>query len=132
MTNRTVPPRAERAIFIVHGAVTLAAAVALAVFPAAIPATVGITMDPSDYLLSYFLAAAELGVGVLSIGAARLADPAAIRLIAAAFAVFHGATAVLEVLYLATAGVSVVLVANVVVRLVAAAVFAVVWRSRRS
>lgn len=69
---------------------------------------------------------------MLSIGAARLSDPGAIRLIAASFVVFHGVTAVLEVVYLAMQGVSAVLVANVVVRLIACAVFVLVARSRRA
>jgi hypothetical protein len=132
MTTRRAMREVERAVFVVHGVVTLAAAVVLAAFPAAIPATVGNAIEPDAYLLSYFLAAAELGIAVLSIGAARLADPAAIRLIAAGFAAFHLATAALELLYLALDGVSAVLIANIVVRLVAGVVFVLVWRSRRS
>lgn len=50
--------------------VTLAALVMLVVLPAAIPSTVGITIGSDEYLLSYFLTAAELGIGVLAIGAA--------------------------------------------------------------
>ena len=52
----------------------------LAVVPAAIPATVGIDLDPEAYLLSYFLAAAELAIALLSLGATRLTDPAAVGL----------------------------------------------------
>jgi hypothetical protein len=127
------PSRVVRAILIVHGIVTIAAALVLAVFPAAIPSTVGIAMEPDAYLLSYFLAAAEFGIGVLSIGAARLEDASAIRLIAVGFAVFHGATAILEVVHLVTNGVSGVLVANLVLRIVACAAFLLIaLRSRRS
>ena len=122
----------ERAIFIVHGIVTLAAAVVLAVFPAAFPATVGISIGPGEYLLSYFLAAAELGIGVLSLGAARLRDPGAVRLIAVSFALFHGATALLELVYILMAGASMVLVVNTVVRVAVAALFILVARSRRA
>jgi hypothetical protein len=123
---------AERLVFLVHGIVTLAAAVVLAAFPAAIPATVGIVMEPSDFLLSYFLAAAELGIAVLSIGAARLSDSAAIRLIAAGFAIFHLATAALESIYLLVEGVDAVLIVNIAVRFVAGVAFVLVWRYRRS
>lgn len=127
-----VAPRTERVIFIVHGVITLAAAMVLAVFPAAIPGTVGIAITPQEYLLPYFLAAAELGIGLLSLGASRLRDPGAIRLIALSFAAFHGATAVLEVVHLGLAGVSVVLIANIVVRIVAAGLFWWIARSRRT
>lgn len=123
---------AERWIFLIHGVVTVAAGVVLALLPATIPQTVGIETEPSGYLLAYLLAAAQLGIGALSIGAARLSDPAAIRLIAASFAVFHGVTAVLEVVYLAMQGVSAVLVANAVVRLIACAAFVLVALSRRA
>jgi hypothetical protein len=124
--------RLEKALFLIHGLVTLAASVVLAVFPGAIPATVGIVMEPGDFLLSYLLAAAELGIAIISIGAARLNDAAAIRLIAAAFAVLHGTTAVLELVYLATPGFSPVLAANILVRLAAGAIFTVIWWRRRS
>ena len=67
-----------RIVLIVHGLVTLAAAVVLAVLPAAIPATVGIELEPDAYMLSYFLAAAELAIAMLSLGATRLTDPAAV------------------------------------------------------
>lgn len=127
----TIPHRIERVIFLLHGVITIAAAVVLVVFPALIPASVGIAIEPAQDLLLYFLAAAELGIGMLSIGAARLADAAAIRLIAASFAVFHGATAVLEVVYLAGNGTSPMLIANVAVRVVVTAVFLLIaWPHR--
>lgn len=127
----TIPRRVTRVILVLHGIVTLAAAAVLAVFPAAIPATVGIDLAPDAYLLSYFLAAAELGIGVLSITAARLDDPSAIRLIGVSFAIFHFATAVLEIVYLASEGVSGVLIANIVIRLIATAVFLLIGFSKR-
>lgn len=122
----------ERAVFILHGVVTLAAAVVLAVVPAAIPATVGISMRFDEYLLSYLLAAAEFGIGVLSLAAVRLHDASAVRLIAVCFAVFHGATAILEVLYTAMEGVSAVLIANILVRVIVTVVFLLVARGRRA
>lgn len=124
--------RFEKALFLIHGLVTLAAAIVLAVFPGAIPATVGIAMTPKDFLLSYFLSAAELGVAILSIGAARLEDAAAIRLIAAAFAVFHATTAIFECVYLAAQGFSPVLAVNIMVRVAAGALFAALWWRRRA
>lgn len=119
----TRPSRLLRGLLVVHGVITLAAAVVLNVFPAAIPGTVGIPLPETQYLLSYFLAAAELAIGLLSLGAARLRDRAALALVFTVFIVFHLATAVLEVVHLARAGTSPVLVANIVVRIVAAALF---------
>ncbi|NQX34074.1 hypothetical protein [Herbiconiux sp. VKM Ac-2851] len=122
--------RLTRGIFVGHGVVTLAAAVVLMGFPAAIPATVGVSVEPEEYLLSYFLGAAELGVGLLSLAAIRLHDAAAVRLIALCFAAFHGATAILEVVYVGTQGPSAVLVANIGLRVVVTIVFVVIARRR--
>ena len=52
-----LPRLAERIVFIVHGVVTIAAAILLAVLPGVIPATVGIAMDRVDDLMAYLLAA---------------------------------------------------------------------------
>ena len=120
-----------RIVLIVHGLVTLAAAVVLAVLPAAIPATVGIDLDPKAYLLSYFLAAAELAIAMLSLGTTRLTDPTAVGLIVAVIVVFHLSTAVLEVVYLLFAPVTGVLIANIAVRVAAAAIFVFAWRRWR-
>jgi hypothetical protein len=122
--------RLQRGLFITHGVVTLAAAVVLVVVPAVIPSTVGISMDADGYLLSYLLAAAELFIAVLSLAAARLRDATAVRLIALSFATFHGATATLEVVYTLAEGGSVVLLANIVVRVIAAGAFLLVARRR--
>ena len=118
--------RLLRPLLIVHGVVTLAAAGVLVVLPAAIPAAVGIPVGVNAYLLCYFLAAAELAIGMLSLGAVRLADVTALRLIVDVFIVFHLATAGLEVLYMVLTGVNTVLAINVVVRVAVAAVFIVV------
>lgn len=124
-------PRLVRALLVAHGVVTFAAAVVLAAFPAAIPATVGIALEPDGFLLAYFLAAAELAIALLSVGAARLADPAAVRLVLVVFVVFHLATAALELASLAVAPLSPALAANIVVRLVVAALFLLALRAVR-
>jgi len=121
-----MPRRVEQVVFVVHGIVTIAAAIVLVVAPAAIPATVGIALRPEGYLLSYFLAAAELAIGLLSIGTAWIQDRGAVRLVAGSFAVFHAATAVLEGVHLATQGYSVVLLVNVIVRVIVCGVFLVI------
>jgi hypothetical protein len=119
-----------RVLFLVHGVVTLAAAVVLIVLPAAIPATVGIAIDADGFLLSYFLAAAELAMALLSFGAARLTDIPALRLIVVVFIVFHLATAGLEIAYLSFTAASPVLLANIAIRIVVAVLFFLAWRTR--
>ena len=126
-----LPRLAERIVFIVHGVVTIAAAILLAVFPGMIPATVGIAMDQVDDLLAYLLAAAELCIGLLSLGAARMEDVYSVRLVALSFAAFHGATAALEVVYIALQGPTGVLLANLVVRLIACALFLWIGLAKR-
>ena len=114
-----------RILFIAHGIVTAAAGVLLIAAPGLIPAVVSIPLEPDAFLLPYLLGAVELGVAVLSIGAAWLADQAAVRLIAWSFVVLHTVSALVEVLALAQ-GADPLLWGNVAVRVVVAAVFAVV------
>jgi hypothetical protein len=120
-----------RALLIIHGIVTLAAATVLGVFPSVIPSTVGIAIEFDEFLLSYFLAASELAVAVLSIGAVRLTDRAALKLIIDVFIVFHLATAALEILYLSLTAINPVLVANILVRIIAATLFLIARRTFR-
>ena len=70
-------------------------------------------------------------VGILSLGATRLTDSAALTLIIAVFVVFHLATAALEALHLALTGVDAVIVINIAVRLAVSAAFLVLGRTRR-
>jgi hypothetical protein len=67
-------------------------------------------------LLVYLVAAAELAAAVLSFGALRLTDRPALRLIVTTFVVMHGASGLLNVLYLGQTGFSAVLVANTCTR----------------
>jgi hypothetical protein len=114
-----------RILFIAHGIVTAAAGIVLIVAPALIPSAVGIALPTEANLLPYLLGGVELGVAVLSIGAARLRDAAAIRLIAVCFAVLHGVSAVVELLAL-TQGADPFLWGNVVLRVVVAVLFVLV------
>ena len=115
----------RRILFVAHGVITLAAAIVLAVAPGLIPATVGIELPTHAELLAYLLAGCELGVAVVSLGAATLTDARAIRIIAAGFAALHLFTGVLEVVALAH-GADPFLWGNVVVRVVATVVFALI------
>ena len=123
--------RTLRAVFVVHGLITLAGAAVLIAFPTAIPSAVGITIGRSDYLLVYLVAAAELTVAVLSFGATRITDVAALRLIVSTFVVLHLASGILNVVYMALTKANATMVANTVLRFTVVAVFLVVWWAAR-
>ena len=116
-----------RALLVVHGCITLAAAIVLAVAPGLIPGLVGIQLEPSAYVLAYLLAGAEFGLAVLSFGGSRLSDVRALRLIAWSCIAFHGSSGVLEVVAYAQ-GASAAILANVVARAIIVGLFA--WLSR--
>jgi hypothetical protein len=133
MTETTMrTPRLLRAVFVVHGLITLAGAIVLTVFPTVIPALVGITLEKPDYLLVYLVGAAELAVAVLSFGAARLTDPAALGLIVTTLVVLHAASGVLDLVYMGVTGINGTMIANTVARFVVVAVFLAVWRAARA
>jgi hypothetical protein len=123
--------KALRAVFLVHGLITLAGAVVLTAFPTAIPSAVGIALERSDYLLVYLAGAAELAVAVLSFGATRLTDPAALRLIVTTFVVLHLVSGVLDLVYMWQTEANDTLIVNTVLRFTVVAVFLAVWRVSR-
>jgi hypothetical protein len=120
--------RTLRAVFAVHGAITLAGAFVLVVFPTAIPTAAGITITRPDYLLVYLLAAAELAVAVLSFGAIRITDQAALRLIVTTFVALHLVSGILDLVYMAQTDINGTLIANTVLRFTVVAVFLAAWR----
>jgi hypothetical protein len=120
-----------RVVFALHGLITLAGAVVLTVFPTAIPAMVGITITRGDYLLVYLVAAAELAVAVLSFGAIRITDWAAVTLIVTTLVVLHATSGIFDILYMALTQPNATMVSNTVLRFVVVAVFVVVWRAAR-
>lgn len=128
-TMRT--PAFLRVVFVVHGLITLAGAVVLTVFPTAIPSAVGITVARPEYLLVHLVAAAELATAVLSFGAARLTDPTALRLIVMTFVVLHGASGLLDLVYMAVTEVNGTMIANTVARFTVVVVFLIAGRSSR-
>lgn len=132
MTDTTMQaPSLLRAVFVVHGLITLAGAIVLTVFPTAIPSMVGIAIERQDYLLVYLVGAAELAVAVLSFGATRITDPAALRLIVTTFVVLHGASGILDLVYMGVTQANATMIANTVLRFVVVAVFLAVWRATR-
>jgi hypothetical protein len=126
MTMRTL-----RAVFFVHGLITLAGAVVLTAFPTAIPSAVGITITRPDFLLVYLVAAAELAVAVLSFGATRIIDWAALRLIVTTLVVLHSASGVLDIVYMALTEPNATMVSNTVLRFAVVAVFLIAWWAAR-
>lgn len=123
--------RTLRAVFAIHGAITLAGAFVLVVFPAAIPSAVGITITRSDYLLVYLVGAAELAVAVLSFGAIRITDWAAVRLIVMTLVVLHTTSGILDIVYMALTEPNATMISNTVLRFAVVTVFLVVWWAAR-
>ena len=123
--------KALRVVLLVHGLITLAGFVVLTAVPTAIPSMVGITLQPSEYLLVYLVAAAELAVAVLSFGAMRITDWAALRLIVATFVVLHLVSGVLDLVYMQQTGVNRTMIVNTVLRFTVVAILLAVWRAAR-
>ncbi len=123
--------KALRAIFLVHGLITLAGAVVLTALPTAIPSAVGIAVERPDYLLVYLVGAAELAVAVLSFGAIRITDLDALRLIVTTLVVLHLASGVLDIVYMSLTAVNATLIANTVLRFIVVVVFVAVWSAAR-
>jgi hypothetical protein len=123
--------RTLRAVFFVHGLITLAGAVVLTAFPTAIPSAVGITITRPDFLLVYLVAAAELAVAVLSFGATRIIDWAALRLIVTTLVVLHSASGVLDIVYMALTEPNATMISNTVLRFAVVAVFLIAWWAAR-
>jgi len=119
--------RGLRTLLLVHGFITLAAGVVLAVAPGLIPGTVGVHLEPSAYLMAYLLAGAEFGLATLSFGGSRLTDPRALRLVVWSCIAFHGSSGILEV-YAYTRGVSIAIFGNVAARAVIITLFAYLSR----
>jgi len=119
-----------RKLLIIHGLITLAAAIVLAVSPGLIPGMAGARLAPDADLLAYLLAGAEFGIAFLSFGGSRLTDPRGLRLIAGACIVFHATSALLEGYATWRQMGNHLLVANIAARVVIVALF--VWFSRRT
>jgi len=70
MTQNKYSKRANESILkgllTIHGSITLAASMVLIITPTAIPKSVSIDITSNEYLLCYFLGAAELGIAFLS------------------------------------------------------------------
>jgi hypothetical protein len=114
--------RAIKILLIIHAIVTLAAGIVLIAVPALIPKTVNIDLAGDQYLLSYFLAAAELGIAYLSFQSRKINDKYALRVIIMSFIIFHAATGLLE-LYGLFQDVSPKIIGNILLRVVIVILF---------
>jgi hypothetical protein len=121
--------RGLRTLLVIHGFITLAAGIVLAIAPDLIPSVVGIRLAPNANLVAYLLAGAESGFSVLSFGGSRLTDPRALRLIVWSCIAFHVSSGVLEIYAYAQGG-SVAILGNVAARAVISALFAYLARDR--
>lgn len=104
-----------RILFTIHAIITLAAGIVLIVAPELIPKTVDITITSGEYLLSYFLGAAELAIGFLSFYSRKINDKYALRIIVITFMIFHAATGLLEI-YGLFQNVSLKIIGNIILR----------------
>lgn len=111
-----------RILLVIHAIITFAAGVVLIVVPAAIPDTVDIAINPEQYLLSYFLGAAELAIAYLSFYSRKINDGYALRKIIITFIIFHLATGILEI-YGLSQNVSPGIWGNIILRLVMVILF---------
>jgi peptidoglycan/LPS O-acetylase OafA/YrhL len=109
-------------LLIIHAVITLAAAIVLVIAPALIPKTVDIEIAHDQYLLSYFLGAAELGIAYLSFQSRKIKDRYALKIIIVSFIIFHIATGLLEA-YGLTQGLSSKIIGNIVLRIIIVALF---------
>jgi hypothetical protein len=120
--NSNTNDRTLKALLIIHGLITLAATVVLIIAPNVIPGTVDIDISSKEYLLCYFLGAAELCIAFLSFFASKIEDKKALRLISSTFIVFHLATGTLETFALSQ-GTSSKILFNILLRIIITALF---------
>ena len=114
--------RVLKTLLAIHGLITFTAAVVLIVAPAAIPGTVEIKISSNQYLLSYFLGAAELSIAFLSFFGRKIEDKKTLLLISSTFIVFHLATGALEAFSLSQGGSSKIIF-NIILRMIIAVLF---------
>src|SRR2546421_3565100 len=100
------------ALFVLNAVAAMAAAIVLALWPGAIPAAAGIAIDPSQNLLPYLLAAAEVAIATLAALAIRSGSADVERTTAFVLIVFHAGSAAAGVAAV-TQGAGVVVALNV-------------------
>jgi len=120
----------ERVLLLIHGLGTAAATAVLAIWPAAIPAAIGVQLQPDQFIVCYFLSGAEAALCFLCIQALR-AQREVRRAVFQVLIVFHAFTAALSIRpALQTANLVVIL--NIGLRVLLIALLAVAIWSRGS
>lgn len=112
-----------RLLFVVNAVATAAAGIVLFLWPAAIPATVGIVLPRDAYFVAWLLGGAELGLAALCVLALRTTEAAALRLACWTMLAAHAAAAVADALALAQGVAPLVVGVNLAVRLAMVALF---------
>lgn len=121
--------RIWRALLLINVLAPLAAAIVLFLWPAAIPAVVGIRINREQYLLPYLLASGELAFACLC--ALALTRPALRQPAAWVGITFHASAGVATVLAWLL-GAETAILANTAVRIVMVALFAMVGLKARA
>ena len=111
-----------RILLLIHSFITLAAGIVLVGAPELIPATVNINILPKEYLICYFLGAAEFAISYLSFFARTIKDESALKIISITFIIFHGVTGAVE-LYALSQGASSKIIGNIILRAVVVVLF---------
>jgi hypothetical protein len=124
-----VARRALVALYAINAVAAAAAAIVLAVAPGAIPSLAGIAIDPSQNLIPWLLAAAELAIATLAALAMRSKSTEVQRMAVGVLIVFHAGSAVAGIAAV-TQGAGAVIGLNVVVRIVMIAALAVCMPGR--
>jgi hypothetical protein len=109
-------------LLLIHGIITLAAGIVLVASPTLIPGTVNIQITSNQYLLCYFLGAAEFALAYLSFFSRNIKDTQVLRLVSSTFIVFHSITALLE-LYAFIRGTDPKILGNIAVRVLIVILF---------
>lgn len=125
MTEDRSAPRLLRLLLAINAAATFAAAIVLAIKPAAIPGAVGISLSPDQNFIAYLLAASELAIGILCFLALRSRSREAILQAVIILIVLHLASGVAG---LASASAHPLILWNVAVRI--AMVLALGWSAK--
>jgi hypothetical protein len=112
--------RGFTALMIFNAALNLAATILLTASPDTIPTTVGFPLGRDTYALGYMLGAAEVGLAVMFFFGRKVRDTYSLRLVTAAGAAFHVASALAQLLALAQDMAGNAVWANITLRLVLA------------
>ncbi len=124
-----VARRALVALYAINAVAAAAAAIVLAVAPGEIPSLAGIAIDPSQNLIPWLLAAAELAIATLAALAMRSPSTEVQRMAVGVLIVFHAGSAVAGIAAV-THGAGAVVGLNVAVRVVMVAALAVCMPGR--